>query len=66
MPRGRCLDAPGVLHHVMGRGSDRRARFRDERDRGDFLAPTVAVAAAQAWAVYAWQMGTLDTYYTGS
>ena len=35
MPRGPRLDAPGVLHHVMGRGLERRAIFRDERDRRD-------------------------------
>ena len=36
MPRGPRLDAPGVLHHVMTRGLERRAIFRDARDRADF------------------------------
>jgi hypothetical protein len=37
MPRGPRLDAPGVLHHVMVRGLERRAIFRDTRDRRDFV-----------------------------
>lgn len=37
MPRGPRLDAPGVLQHVMGRGSERRRLFRDDHDRQDFL-----------------------------
>ena len=37
MPRGPRLDAPGVLHHVMVRGLERRAIFRDDRDRAEFL-----------------------------
>jgi len=37
MPRGPRLDAPGVLHHVMIRGIERRALFVDDEDRRDFL-----------------------------
>ena len=37
MPRGRRLDAPGVLHHVMVRGLERRAIFRDARYPWDFV-----------------------------
>ena len=33
MPRGPRLDAPGVLHHVMVRGIERRPLFGDDRDR---------------------------------
>ncbi len=31
------LDAPGVLHHVMGRGLDRQFLFQDNHDRDDFV-----------------------------
>jgi len=31
------LDAPGVLHHIMIRGIERRKIFRNDKDREDFL-----------------------------
>jgi len=37
MPRQPRLDAPGALHHVMGRGIERTNIFRSDRDRDDFL-----------------------------
>ena len=37
MPRQTRLDAPGTLHHVIGRGIERGKIFRDESDRKDFL-----------------------------
>ena len=54
MPRGPRLDAPGTLHHVMVRGIERRAIFRDDRDRADFLRRLAALAAGGALTVYAW------------
>jgi len=37
MPREARLDAPGTLHHVMGRGIERTDIFRTDEDRNDFL-----------------------------
>ena len=37
MPRTARLDAPGVLHHVMIRGIERRKIFRNNIDREDFI-----------------------------
>ncbi len=37
MPRTARLDAPGVLHHVMIRGIERRKIFRNDKDREDFI-----------------------------
>ena len=55
MPRQPRLDAPTTLHHVMVRGLERRAIFRDDRDRTDFV--TRAASAEQgAWTVYAWAL----------
>ena len=54
MPRQARLDAPGVVHHVMVRGLERRPIFRDDRDRGDFLRRVARGVEARAWAVYAW------------
>ena len=56
MPRGPRLDAPGVLHHVMVRGIERRPLFRDDRDRRDFVARLAALPRAEAWTVYAWAL----------
>ncbi len=56
MPRGPRLDAPGTLHHVMVRGIERRPIFRDDQDRADFLGRLGALAAGNAWAVYAWAL----------
>ncbi len=43
MPRGPRLDAPGTFHHVMVRGLERRAVFRDAQDRAAFLARLAAI-----------------------
>jgi len=37
MPRLARLDAPGVLHHIMIRGIERRKIFLNRRDQEDFL-----------------------------
>ena len=63
MPRGPRLDAPGLLHHVMVRGSERRPIFRDDRDRREFVTRLAAQAQAHAWAVYAWTLLWGDAAY---
>jgi REP element-mobilizing transposase RayT len=37
MPRGPRDDAPGVVHHVMARGIERRLVFHDDTDRFDLV-----------------------------
>jgi len=37
MPRIARLDTPGLLHHVMIRGIERRKIFNDDKDRENFL-----------------------------
>jgi REP element-mobilizing transposase RayT len=56
MPRYARLDAPGVLHHVMVRGLERRVIFKDDVDRMGFLARLAALANAGALTVYAWAL----------
>ncbi len=56
MPRQARLDAPGTLHHVMVRGIERTALFRDDRDRADFVARLARVAERGALAVAAWAL----------
>jgi putative transposase len=38
MPRKARIDAPGALHHIILRGIDRTAIFRDDTDCENFLA----------------------------
>jgi len=56
MPRGPRLDAPGALHHVMVRGIERTAIFRDDADRADFIVRLAALAKDGALSVYAWAL----------
>jgi len=56
MPRQPRLDAPDTLHHVRVRGLERRAIFRDDTDRADFVARLAGVAAQGAWTVFAWAL----------
>lgn len=56
MPRAARLDAPGVLHHVMARGIERRLLFRDDHDRDDFVARLAGLVAERAFVVYAWAL----------
>jgi REP element-mobilizing transposase RayT len=56
MPRGPRLDAPGILHHVMVRGIERRRIFQNETDREDFVTRLAALAEVEALAVYAWAL----------
>ena len=56
MPRQARLDAPDTLHHVMVRGIERTAIFRDDVDRADFMARVAALADAGALTVFAWAL----------
>jgi REP element-mobilizing transposase RayT len=37
MPRQARIDAPGALHHIIIRGIEHEAIFKDSDDRADFL-----------------------------
>jgi hypothetical protein len=52
MPRLARLDAPGVLHHVMARGIERRRIFLDDQDREDFVRKLSQLAEARRFLVY--------------
>ena len=56
MPRGPRLDAPETLHHVMGRGIERRRLFEGPADRRDFVARLVVVGGATGLRVLAWAL----------
>lgn len=54
MPRTARLDAPGVLHHIMIRGIERRKIFRDDNDRDDFLSRLERLIPATRTSCFAW------------
>jgi len=61
MPRQPRLDAPGTLHHVIGRGIEGTKIFRNRGDREDFLDRSGKLCEAQSLSVYAWAL--LDTHF---
>ena len=56
MPRTARLDAPGVLHHVMIRGIERRNIFRNNKDREDLIARLEILCPNTHTKCYAWTM----------
>jgi putative transposase len=54
MPRLARLDAPGVLHHVMGRGIERKKIFYSDIDRNDFIDRLASLAMDGTMEIYAW------------
>jgi len=56
MPRLARLDAPGVLHHIMGRGIERKRIFTSDKDRKDFIARLSILGQEGALEVYAWAL----------
>ena len=56
MPRLARLDAPGVLHHIMGRGIEGNKILINDKDRKDFIARLSALTEQGAMDVYAWAL----------
>jgi putative transposase len=54
MPRLARLDSPGVLHHLMIRGIERRNIFRIGKDRKDFLDRLSDLLPETQTSCYAW------------
>jgi len=48
MPRKSRIDAAGALHHIMVRGIERGAVFRDDTDRNNFLECLIGIRLASA------------------
>jgi len=61
MPRGPRLDVAGALYHVIARGVERRAVFRDDRDRGDFLRRVAALSGDEDITVFAFAL--MDNHF---
>jgi len=54
MPRGPRDDAPGVAHHVMVRGIERRALFVDDADRSELLRRLSILVRELGFRCFAW------------
>jgi hypothetical protein len=56
MSRLARLDAPGVLHHVIIRGIERRNIFENNKDRDNLLKRLEHLLPATKTSFYAWAM----------
>ena len=56
MPRSARLDAPGVLHHIMIRGIERRNIFKNNKDREDLIERLSNLLPETETACYAWAL----------
>ena len=54
MPRKARIDAPGALHHIIIRGIERKAVFKDSADRENFLERCSAIISETETGCYAW------------
>jgi REP element-mobilizing transposase RayT len=54
MPRKARIDAPGALHHIIVRGIEKKAIFRDVVDRKDFLKRLGAILIDTETNCYGW------------
>jgi len=58
VPRQVRLDAPGTLHHVVIRGTEKRRIVDDEKDRQNFVKRLGDLATETETKIYAWSLMT--------
>lgn len=56
MPRLARLDAPGVMHHVISRGIEKRKIFINDTDRRDFIERLEGITVDGGMDIYAWAL----------
>ena len=56
MPRKARIDAPGALHHVIGRGINRQEIFSDKADYKDFLERLGEILSESNTSCFAWAL----------
>ena len=56
MPRKSRIDAPGALHHIIARGIEKKAIFKDSQDRKNFLDRLGKILTETSTACYAWAL----------
>jgi putative transposase len=58
MPRKSRIDAPGALHHIVIRGIERKAIFRDKQDYNNFIGRLGNIFTDTSTPCYAWTLMT--------
>ena len=58
MPRKARIDAPGALQHIIIRGIERKAIFKDDFDRDNFLDRLSALVSESETGCYGWAIMT--------
>ncbi len=58
MPRKARIDAPGALHHIIIRGIERKAIFKDNADRANFIERLGRIISETETRCYAWVLMT--------
>ncbi|HKK01087.1 MAG TPA: transposase [Desulfuromonadales bacterium] len=61
MPRHARIDIPGLLHHIIVRGIERRDIFLDDQDREEFLSRFSALLEETGSRCFAWAL--LDNHF---
>jgi len=56
MPRKARIDAPGALHHIIGRGIERRRIFLDDSDRDNFVERLSTIVSDTGTSCFAWSL----------
>ena len=56
MPRKPRLDAPGALHHIIGRGIEKTLIFQSDFDRQDFVDRLADFGHKKNLLIYAWAL----------
>ena len=54
MPREARIDYPGALHHVVGRGIERRNIFKEKTEKNEFLRRLKSILSKNSMQCYAW------------
>ena len=54
MPRKARIDAPGAMHHIIIRGIERKAIFKDNADRANFFERLGHIISETETGCYAW------------
>lgn len=58
MPRKARIDAPGALHHIIIRGIERKAVFKDSADRDNSIERLGRIITETDTGCYAWVLMT--------
>jgi REP-associated tyrosine transposase len=56
MPRKARIDAPGALHHIIGRGIEGCPIFKDDEDRDHFIQRLGVILSDTSTRCYAWAL----------